>query len=169
MEPFSSFTAIAGTLKATQETLRVALESRDLIKNAPLLQQLNAAQQNVFALNAQLFELQNQYLETAQDLAKLKQSAVERDRYALSEITKGVFALKFRGAPASVDGSHEGLAEPEHFICQPCLDGRGQKVVLQRVTDGWGSIALKCPSCNTELLTGEVIRTALGRSVDPGF
>jgi uncharacterized protein YbaR (Trm112 family) len=149
------FSTIGATLKSAQESINIALESRDLIKSASVLQQLSAAQQSVLTLQAQLFELQNKYFETTKELTKLKEAAIERERYALTEIAKGVFALKSKPVPSTMNIGDVSASEPEHFLCQPCLDIRGQKSILKRSANGFFGVALVCPSCKESFPTGE--------------
>lgn len=150
------FSAIGATLKTAQNSINVVLESRDLIKNAPMLQQLGAAQQSVLTLTAQLFELQNKYLETAEELGKLKKALADRDSYSLFEITKGTFAYRVNIAPEQSGASEPRSTEPVHYVCQPCFD-KGIKSVLQRGNDGWWQYTLDCSVCGRKLGTGESV------------
>jgi hypothetical protein len=150
------FSAIGATLKTAQESINIALESRDLIKNAAVIQQLSSAQQSVLSLTAQLFELQNKYLETAEELTKLKKALAQRESYSLFEISKGIFVYRMNVAPESSGAGNPGTAEPVHYVCQTCFD-RGIKSVLQRSNDGWWQITLDCNICGQKFATGERI------------
>ncbi|PXV54200.1 hypothetical protein SAMN04487785_11420 [Dyella jiangningensis] len=151
----SLFGSIGATLKTAQDAINVALESRDLIKNAAVVQQLSAAQHGVLSLTAQLFELQNKYLETAQELADLKKSLVQRNSYALFEISKGIFVYRLKVAGDTAGTEDPGSAEPEHYICQPCMDTKGVRAVLLRSANAFGFYSLNCPICDRKFATDE--------------
>jgi len=159
------FSAIGTTLKTAQDSIKVVLESRDLIKNAPLLQQISSAQQSVLSLQAQLFELQNKYLETAEELTKLKKSITQRNRYALVEISKGVFVYRLRASPESGGAVDPSTAEPEHHICQRCMDDKGIRSILMLV-NGIEFFSLRCTVCGVAFRTSERIPPIEGPSSD---
>ena len=59
---------------------------------------------------------------------ELEQKDALRHRYELAELVPGTFAYRLKPLSALP----AGLAEPAHFICQPCLDARAHRIVLQR-------------------------------------
>ena len=60
-----------------------------------------------------------------------------------------VLGLKSVKKTALYDGD-----EPIHHLCQPCMDIKGVKSILQRQVV-WTEVTLRCPSCNIEVDTTE--------------
>ncbi|USY23969.1 hypothetical protein NIZ92_11610 [Alcaligenes sp. 1735tsa3] len=78
------------------------------------------------------------YLE--EQVRELEKLRAERDRYELVEPYPGIYV--FRVKEASRDG------EPEHYLCQGCLDNRAVKSILQ--FQGDKKRLANCPSCKTQ-------------------
>jgi hypothetical protein len=120
-------------------------------KAAALNDQLLKVQEALLAHNAALFELQNKYFESCEELRKLRESTSERRRYTLFEFPKGHLAYRVNLPPEQSGTSQPGSAEPLHYVCQKCFD-EGRKVVLQRNFFMGVPGGLDCPVCKIHII-----------------
>ncbi|HKT28781.1 hypothetical protein [Dyella sp.] len=122
---------------------------RDFNKVASIISEMNGqllkAQDNLFTHNAQFAELQGKYFEACEEIRKLNEALAERGRYALFQLSPGVFVYR----------ASEASGEPQHYLCQPCFDS-GKKAVLQK-NRKYGTITIDCPMCKQQFKTGEVV------------
>lgn len=154
----ASIGAAIGSLKATVDLARTAVAARDDAKIAAATQALNdriidvqnAAlhlQEKQSTARDEIEALKDEARQLRAQIADLEKKRNDRSRYRLHEFPgQGTFVLAL---DESVDG-----AGPAHYICQPCMDNRSQKNVLQRGSR-YGSVFLKCPSCEEEYYTGD--------------
>lgn len=71
----------------------------------------------------------------------MREDACERQRYELLALTPGVFAYALKPSARG--------AEPQHFLCQKCLD-KGVKAILQDLNATFNGsqrefVTLACP------------------------
>lgn len=160
---FTSLQAAATGIATAQQLLASALGVRDFNASAATLaranEQLLNVQQQLFAHMAVAMQLQQDLFDSSKKLRQLEERQDERKRYALSAIFPGVFAYRYQ----SVNLEKGQIADPVHFLCQPCFD-KGIKAVLVRHND----ICWTCPSCKTSYV-GDSPRDsfATGRDDDP--
>ncbi|WP_423169706.1 hypothetical protein [Stenotrophomonas maltophilia] len=142
---FSSIATAIASLKSAQELATATLSVRDFNQSAAAIAQINekllAAQQGLLAHNTMLLQLQNEHFQTTQELRELKESIAEKNRYLLVDLGGGVFVYRVNSTPQEGGPGQPGLAEPAHYVCQPCLD-KGDKAVLQSRNEFW-----HCPLC----------------------
>lgn len=145
---FSLIAAAVSSIKAAKDIGAAALAARDDSLVSAEVAKMNGllldAQQALFDHNTQLLTLQQQLLETAEQLRKAQEALAQRGAYTLVETADGQWAYRVNTAP--VLGGPVDPAAPQrlHYVCQPCFDN-GRKVVLQ-----FGSAfgpALQCPVC----------------------
>ncbi|RQU16260.1 hypothetical protein DF153_21225 [Burkholderia cenocepacia] len=157
--PIMTVTAAIAALKSTVDLAKVAVAARDELKLAEMQQSINdrvidvqnaalALQEKQSAARDEIDELKEQLRTANAKLAELERKRTDRDQYVLRELTTGVFVLASTVSDAS--------GNPAHFICQPCMDNKSIKAVLQQ-TGTMGTIKLKCPICTTEYRTGQHI------------
>lgn len=144
---FSSIATAIASLKTAQEIAVSALVVRDFNQSAAAIAQINekllAAQQGLLAHNTMLLQLQSEHFQAAEELRKLKESLSEKAAYELFDLGGGVFVYRANARPSSGRPGDPGPTQPEHFICQPCLDTAGKKSVLRR----WGDNEWNCTVC----------------------
>lgn len=142
---FSSIATAIASLKSAQELATATLSVRDFNQSAAAIAQINekllAAQQGLLAHNTMLLQLQSEHFQTTQELRELKESITDKNRYLLFDLGGGVFVYRVNGTPQEGGTGQPGLAEPPHYVCQPCLD-KGDKAVLQGRNGFW-----HCPLC----------------------
>lgn len=154
----TSVSAALSSLKATYDLAKLAVAARDETKLSEITQALNERimavqgaalqiQERLSAARDEIDALKDEKRSLGARIAELEERKRERDRYRLAELKPANFAYAY--VP------DEGDAAPAHYICQPCMDGAGKKVVLQE-TNLWGTISLKCSSCERDVLTGEI-------------
>lgn len=142
--------AIAANIAAAIPLAKGWIDIRDGQKlaavQADLTERLLNAQTHIAELLGMLTEKTLLAAELQERLRKLEGEQLERLRYELAEIAPGgdlAYRLKTVGA------LEEDNCEPMHFLCQPCLDVRGHKVVLVRGSR-FGSETFTCPECSAE-------------------
>ena len=99
-------------------------------------------QQALLRHNAEMFELQQKYFEAREELRKLKEAINESSRYPLVNLGCSVFAYRVDVVPEQSGTSQPTATQTPHYLCQPCLDVRGHKSVLQV-----GEYAAICSVC----------------------
>ena len=156
MIDMESITTAFSAVKAAKDLGTTLVELRDFNQVASTVTELNRkllqAQESLFAHQAKMFELQAREVQVLKELGELKEAAKQRARYALVELSPGVFAYRLKLPQQGQDGAVMEAAEPIHHVCQRCLDG-GTKVVLQRHAH-FGSIYLRCSGCASDYFTG---------------
>lgn len=142
---FTSIATAIASLKSAQDLAAATLGVRDFNQSAAAIAKINeqllAAQQGLLMHNASLLQLQQQHFETAEELRKLKEALAEKNRYVLFDLGGGVFVYRMDFIPKAGGTDEPGLAQPDHYLCQPCWDS-GKKSVLQM----WGS-SWHCTLC----------------------
>ena len=154
----ASITAAFSAVKAAKDLGAALVEARDFQQVAATVSELNRklleAQDGIFSAQAKMLELQSEHLQVVEELRKLKESSAQRRRYTLVELANGHFAYRLKAA----EDRQEDIAlhgdEPIHHLCQPCMDIKGVKSILQRQVV-WTEVTLRCPSCNIEVDTTE--------------
>jgi len=149
--------AALAALNATFQLTKAAIEIRDDSKIADATQKLKDVivdtTNTVIAVKEKLPSIQvaNDAIKSKRpqlenDKAELHRHMIDRARYLLSDISKGVFALGIND-----------VAEPNeraHYLCQSCMDNRHKKVTLQRVVERY-EIPLVCAERKFKYPTGE--------------
>jgi hypothetical protein len=125
-------------------------------KVTALNDQILKAQDALLAHNTSMFELQNKYFETNEELRKLKETVNEKGRYSLVDLGFGFHAYRENVTPEQSGASQPSAPQPERYFCQPCMD-RGVKVVLQARFEEGVHIGLTCGSCKATLLNSQGI------------
>jgi len=131
-------------------------------KVAALNEQLLKGQDALLAHNALMFQLQNENFEAAKKIRELTETASERGRYSLFEITPGNFVYRVNVTPQTSTAGEPVEAEPLHYLCQTCFE-KGVKSILARQSGGLAAPRQNCPTCNrTIYISGatEVFRPA---------
>ncbi|THJ52574.1 SlyX family protein [Burkholderia sp. LS-044] len=169
--PIMTITAAIAGLKNTIDIAKAAVAARDELKLAEMQQSINdrvidvqnaalALQEKQSAARDEIDRLKDELRETAAKLAEVEKKRTDRAQYVLHELTTGVFVLASTMSDAT--------GHPAHFICQPCMDNKAHKAVLQQ-TGTLGTIKLKCPECSTEYRTGEHVRRPPMRISGAGY
>ncbi len=149
----SLIAAASSAISAARDVGKAAVGLRDFNQLAGVIAQMNEqilkAQDSLFAHNAQLLALQNEVFEAREELRKARESLAERGKYALFELSPGVFVYRSRAdlAPHLSGASNPGCAEPQHYVCQGCFD-KGERIVLVRLETAAG-FSHQCPQCKT--------------------
>jgi hypothetical protein len=141
---FSVVTAAMSALTTARTLGQTLVGLRDFNESAAVVAQLNGellrAQESLFSLSAQLHELQHENFQTAEELKGLRERLIDRARYALHELSQGVFVYRSNGATATGD------SEPVHYLCQPCFDKGAKAVLVYSLVTGHR----RCPICRTD-------------------
>lgn len=149
--------AAASAIGIAKEVGRAAIGVRDANQLAETITRMNEqllkAQDTLFAHNAQLLQLQQQYFEAAQELRVVKETMAERNRYTLFELTAGNHVYRADARPVLSESGDPIATEPEHYICQPCFDKPPKtKVVLRFIPAGEYEPAFwDCPICKSTI------------------
>jgi len=156
----ATISATLTSLKTTVELARTAVAMRDDVKLAEATQALNdriidvqnaalQLQEKQSAARDEIEALKDEARQLRTQIAELEQKRNERSRYRLHEFPEeGTFVL-------ALDESVRG-ADPAHYVCQPCMDNKAQKNVLQRSSE-YGRVLLQCPGCEKKYYTGESV------------
>ncbi|WP_238909160.1 hypothetical protein [Achromobacter ruhlandii] len=128
---------------AKQEITRVLIE----VQNSCL-----DLQQKLFASSQAERAAEDACRALAAQVEKLQQRIADRARYELAELSAGVLVLRLNQAEAN--------GEPPHYLCQPCMDNRDKKAVLQRHEEGW-VYWMQCPECRYNYRTDETIPVSI--------
>ncbi|ARO68722.1 hypothetical protein B9J09_06535 [Xylella fastidiosa subsp. pauca] len=149
----TSINTAASSLKIAMELAGSLVGLRDFSKietaTSQLREALIAAQTALLVQNDTLFQLQREKFDTAEELRKLKETITQKERYTLLEISRGTFVYGMNVPPQQSGSIKPGVTEPMHYICQPCIDNRGWKSVLQYKPRNWFCTWF-CTVCNGE-------------------
>lgn len=144
MEPGSILTALS-TISTALGAAKTALEVRDFIATgaeiAKVTQELLNLQQQFLAMNTSQFQLLQEKMTLVERVRELEKERANRESYSLVEVFPGSFVYRINDRPEAAGSGEPVIAEPSHFVCQPCFD-KGHKAVLQRAGSGWS-----CPLC----------------------
>jgi len=110
---------------------------------------MSQLQDKIMAQQQDIAALHNIKRELEEKIVELTQRQLERGKYQLAELDKGVFVLALIQSDEA-----EKAHVPMHYLCQRCLDNFAQKVVLQTAKEG-GVVWLCCPSCKNRYATAE--------------
>lgn len=148
----SLISAAATALGVAKDLGKAAIGVRDFNQMATTVAQMNEqllkAQDALFGHMVDMSKLQQEHAEALDELRAIKKLLAERGRYALFEISEGVFVLRVK--PGEHIG-HDGNplpAEPDHYVCQRCFD-KGIKSILVR-TESSLDVCHVCHECNVE-------------------
>lgn len=159
----SLISGAVASINAAKELGAAALGVRDFNKAAPMISSLNAellkAQETLFTLSGQLLALQQQHFDTVKELAELRNTLIEKDRYLLFALAPGNFVYRANPRRVNASGSDAASTEPEHYVCQQCFDGpEKRKVLLRKTTRTVMHAGARrsvhdwfCPGCNTSI------------------
>lgn len=154
---FGLISSAVGALVSAKDLGAAIVGVRDNNMVATKVSQMNEqilkAQEALLTHSLQMGELQQRYFEALEKLRVVEKLVAERGRYTLFEISKGFFVYRAQIAEAVGNDGNPTVAEPAHYVCQPCFD-EDIKVVLQR-TEFYGTVRLKCINCATEYDTDE--------------
>ncbi|CUJ01102.1 MULTISPECIES: hypothetical protein [Achromobacter] len=159
------FSLISGTVTTINSALdlgKAALGLRDANKLAAVVAEMNDkllnAQQSLFTHNAQLMALQQEHLKATKELAEVKEAIAQRGDYTLVGIGNGFAAYRKNPTPEDSESADPSAAHFEHYLCQVCFDGPGQrKVLMQPLWGGW----LGCPVCVSGPVTAQAAPTVI--------
>lgn len=142
MVELASIQAAFSALKAAKELGAAALELRDFNQTAAAISQINAqllkAQEGLFELQGAMFEAQAENHRLQEEVRQLKAAQDLREKYDRVALTPGNFAYRLKESPPD-----------RHYVCQPCLDVRGQEVDLMRRDRGSHGVVYSCSECKT--------------------
>jgi hypothetical protein len=93
---------------------------------------------------AEQFDLKKKIAELEQELGRFRLWETERARYALIELSPGVFVR-------SVKDDARGN-EPQHWLCCNCFD-EGKKSILQFAYGAGERKGYTCHRCNSTIIT----------------
>lgn len=162
----SIISAAAASLTAARDLGRAAMGVRDANLIAGTLTQMNdqilRAQDALFSHQAQLLALHEKLAHTQQQLRLAQEVVEQRSRYQLVELSLGVFVYRSKLGKSLATGH----GEPLHYVCQPCLDVRGQKAVLIRY-ESMIEVTHRCPLCQTQYLESTSPMPAANHAHDP--
>ncbi len=123
----SSLTASVNGLVTLAST---AINERDTQKlaatRAELTQKVIEVQSKVLSQVGMISDMLTEREELKERIRELEQQLRYRESYRLVSVGTG-FCYEFKQVADVTEGSE---AEASHFVCQPCLDVRRQKVVL---------------------------------------
>jgi hypothetical protein len=153
----ATISSALGSLKTALELAKTAVAVRDDNKIAEATQLLNdriidvqnAAlhlQEKLSTQREDIEALKDEKRELSAKIAELEQRKAERGQYKLHELSPNVFVL------ASIETGQGGT--PAHYLCQPCMDNKAQKVILQ-AHSSHGKRYAKCTVCGVPYFTGE--------------
>lgn len=164
-----------------QNEISIAISSFNVLKDIGIAFIGERDRQKALAIELdftkQLIDLQSKLVEVlsaaiAKDAAyqtqtdrirQIEAAASEKERYELVQISAvgNFFAYGLRAPSELTDKAHE----PQHFVCQPCLDIRKQKSILMfRGSD------CACPTCKTSFAVKEILpHRRLSRGIDTGW
>lgn len=137
----SAIPILGGTLSLA----KAFIEERDAQKaaalKADLTKRIGESQSLLLEALSTALEQTTTINELRQRVKEMEVQRVEKNRYVLAKLgTLGdFFAYKLRPA-SELD---ERVDEPEHFVCQPCLDIRASKSILR-----FTSTHAICSECN---------------------
>jgi len=124
-------TALAGA-KGLIDMAKVALAARDDAKVKEALLQLQDrlydAQSAALTAVERASGLQAALVKCEEEKRELERQLEDRNAYDLFEVRPGAFVLRSKPGP-------EGVAPPEHYLCQNC-QGKGITSVLRLSVDG---------------------------------
>jgi hypothetical protein len=123
-----------------QKADAIAINLREQLTNAQI--QLMGTLQAVIAAEAAMHALRKQNRE-------LLAADLQKQRYRLVGVGPGLFAYALRPQSELV----EGVDEPAHMVCQPCLDS-GHRAVLRREVSAYTGTSLVCPRAPGHEITG---------------
>ncbi|MGX9958556.1 hypothetical protein ACW0US_07220 [Xanthomonas euvesicatoria] len=153
---FSSVGTAFTSLQIAKEGLNSILGIRDFNAIAPQIATINdqllKAQDGLFMYAAKVADLQEKLLAATAELSELKKKAEERERYALVELSSGIFVYRLKDGDDRHNVPVEGNAEPVHYLCQKCFH-EGTKSILQQ-NAGLGRITIDCFTCGAKYFTG---------------
>jgi len=148
-----SISTAATSLHLAKQALDAMLGVKEFNSVAPQLADINRqlldAQQGLFLHSAKMAELQEELLRAKAELGELRKKADERERYSLFQISGGGLVYRFKQVEGRADGI-ESDGQPPHYLCQPCLDVRNIKVVLQERAVDW-----HCAECKANFGNGK--------------
>ncbi|MEH6510352.1 hypothetical protein [Halopseudomonas aestusnigri] len=143
--------SLLASASAVSELAKLLVDERDRHKAAAIKLDFT---EKLMQVNSQVLEVQNAIISKDRELHALQERIREleaheadRLRYQLREVGTHGSGFAYQLRPASE--LPERTDEPQHFICQPCLDIRQHKAVLVRVRKPapyW-----VCPACKAEL------------------
>jgi hypothetical protein len=140
---------------------KAAVEIRDFSKLATVVSEMNEklleAQDKLFAHNTQLLQLQGEYFETAKKLRDAEEALAKRARYTLVAIGDGAFVYRSNPVPPQSGSPEPIIAEPEHFVCQPCYDAPVSRLVVLQPLGDHGN--LTCTVCRTRYIISNRFRS----------
>ncbi|MFC4338674.1 hypothetical protein [Cupriavidus numazuensis] len=131
---------VATAIGVAKDIGKAAIGLRDANQLADVVSRMNEqllkAQDSLFAHNAQLLQLQQQYFQATQELRVVKEAIAERSRYTLFELSPGGHVYRADARPVLSEAGDPIATEPQHYICQPCFDQvPNRKVVLQLIPE----------------------------------
>ena len=114
------------------------------IKIRELRTEVLAAYASAFTAQADQFSLSNRVRELEEELAQREDWAAEKERYALDDVDRGVFAYALKPDVKTT--------EPPHWLCQQCMEQQ-RKSVLQLAGQAAGRHSRwLCGACKQVLL-----------------
>ncbi|MGS1115996.1 hypothetical protein [Castellaniella sp. UC4442_H9] len=152
---FALITGAVAAINGAMDIGKGAVAIRDGAKASEVVRAMNEkllnAQQRLFELSAALGTLQQENFQAAQELRELREALAERNRYTLFELVPGSFVYRVNLPPERTDGLDPRGSEPEHYVCQQCLDSPvKRKVVLRHFARNEYTYAnWRCPVCRT--------------------
>lgn len=154
---YSLLAAAGSAISTARDIGKAALALRDFNAFAATISAINdqllKAQDSLFGHNAQLQALQQENFGMANRLRELEEKLADRGRYTLVEISDRTFVLGVNTEVQLTASDPTHVAEPHHYICQPCF-AKGIKSVLQKY-NFCGAISLECPLCKERFDTGQ--------------
>ena len=137
--------AAISSLKAAGEIAGSFLKLRDLAtvqaKVIELQSTILAAQQSALAAQSDQFALLEEKRGLESKIADLEAWDREKQRYALTPLSRGRFAYALK------DEARDG--EPPHMLCPNCYQHRTKAILQEHWVDG--QTIQHCPNCNTEI------------------
>jgi Zn finger protein HypA/HybF involved in hydrogenase expression len=137
---------MAGEVLAGLSAVKAAFDLAKGLKDINDATTRNAAvielQEQILTAQAAQSSLIERIRELEKEVTRLEAWETEKQRYTLTEVGTGAFALVVR---PSMQGT-----EPTHCICADCYE-RSEKSILQMVGNAYGSVTLRCPRCKTDV------------------
>lgn len=137
--------AAISSLAAIHNVANALITERDGIKamtiKSELMEKVLTAQTQLMQVIAHASNQEASITELNRQLQQLMDAKLERDRYRLERLGPQATVIAYRLKPR--EELKERVDEPDHFVCQPCLDSDRRSVLHV------GPYECFCPACKT--------------------
>jgi len=136
-------------LGIARQSLSAMVNLRDFSKAAGEIAKL---QESLMTTQQAAINLHAENIRLSQEMVELKKILTQRARYELYLFESGFSAYRLKRKAALKALGDLDFNEPQHFICQRCMDTEEKRIVLQPDYGMGGCDAVSswvCPACKT--------------------